>query len=178
MMKHPNRSRRFPHRWSAGLCSQRKQSGTRLRGEEGAALVEFAFSVSVLFLVVFGFLWLCVVLFMYNTAAEAAREATRWASVRGTTSGTSGTCNNPNITECPATNPQIVSYAQSLVGASGMTVQAWWCDSTGANCVTAQSSATPGNIVKVQVTYSLASIPLITNTAYGVSSTSEMVIWQ
>ena len=78
-----------------------------------SSLVLFGFAI--------GLMELCMVLFMYNTAAEAAREASRWAAVRGTD------CSNPNITDgsCPsggggATAAQIQAYARSLPGAGAM----------------------------------------------------------
>ncbi len=152
-------------------------------GEEGAEVVEFALASSVFFLFVFGFMELCMLLFMYNTVAEAARETSRWASVRGASSSvTSGgvtSCSNPYITQCPATVTQIQNYAKSFIGGSGMTVVPSWCNSDGqTNCVQSQSNAIKGNIVKVKVTYTFANIPFVSKNALSVSSTSEMVIWQ
>jgi Flp pilus assembly protein TadG len=154
-----------------------------LRSDEGAELVEFAISVSVLFLFIFGLMELCIVFFMYNNCAEAARETTRWASVRGASSSVTNagitSCANPNITECPATIAQIQSYAQSFVGGPGMTVTASWCNSDGqTNCVQTQSNALPGNVVKVKVSYAFASVPFVSKSSLTVASTSEMVIWQ
>jgi Flp pilus assembly protein TadG len=151
--------------------------------EEGAELVEFALASTVLFLFIFGLMQLCVVFFMYNTAAEVARETTRWASVRGSSSSVTSngvtSCANPNITGCPASTTSIQSFAQSFVGGPGFTVQSWWCNSDGqTNCVTSQSNALPGNIVKVKVSYNFATVPFVSRSGLTVSSTSEMVIWQ
>jgi Flp pilus assembly protein TadG len=151
--------------------------------DEGAELVEFALASTVLFLFIFGLMQLCIVFFMYNTTAEVARETTRWASVRGTTSSVTSngvtSCANPNITGCPATTATIQSFGQNFVGGSGLTVQSWWCNSDGkTNCVTTQSNALPGNIVKVKVSYSFATVPFVSRSSLTVSSTSEMVIWQ
>jgi Flp pilus assembly protein TadG len=156
-----------------------------LREEEGQELVEFALAASVVFLFIFGLMELCIVLFMYNSVAEAAREASRWASVRGTnssvTSGGVTSCANPNITTCPAQATDIQSYAEKLPGISksNTTVSVLWCNSDGtSNCVTSESNAKPGNVVKVTVSYKFVSVPFITSKALTVSSTSEMVIWQ
>lgn len=153
------------------------------RSEEGAELVEFALASSVLFIFIFGLMQLCIVFFMYNTTAEVARETSRWASVRGTTSSVTSngvtSCANPNISGCPASTSSIQSFAQSFVGGPGLTVQSWWCNSDGqTNCVTSQSNALPGNIVKVKVSYSFATVPFVSRSALTVSSTSEVVIWQ
>jgi Flp pilus assembly protein TadG len=155
-----------------------------LRAEDGAELVEFALSSLVLYILTFGFMQLCLVFFMFNTTAEVARETSRWASVRGTASSVTvngvTSCANPNITECPATITQIQNFAMSsLAGSGGMNVQVWWCNADGqTNCVQTQGNATPGHVVKVNVSYTFANVPFVRNAPLAVSSTSEMVIWQ
>lgn len=147
-----------------------------LSGEEGAELVEFAMSAIILVGFFLGVMGLCLVFFMYNTAAEAARETTRWASVRGTD------CSNPNITDgsCPsvgggATTAQVQAYGKSLPGAGGMTVTVKWCNSSGASCATTNLGA--GNTVKVTEAFTFASVPFVSRGALTVSSTSQSVIW-
>lgn len=137
--------------------------------------MEFALSSSILFMLMFGVIGFGVVFFMENTTAEAARETSRWASVRGTD------CDNPQITDgscvngVGATAQQIQAYGKSLPGASGMTVSVQWCNSAGASCGTANLGA--GNTVRVKVSYQFASVPFVTTKALSVSSTSESVIW-
>ena len=53
--------------------------------EEGGSLVEMALSCLILIPVVFGIIQLSIALYCYHYAADAAREATRWAIVRGST---------------------------------------------------------------------------------------------
>jgi Flp pilus assembly protein TadG len=156
----------------------------RLGGEDGQSLVEFAITSVVLLLFVCGLMWACLLFFRYSTAAEAAREATRWASVRGQDSATGGTCNNQNITECPATIAQIESYANSLVGSgsSNMTATAVWCTTysssiNSSNCNTTQTTATAGNFVMVQVSFSAIPLPFVAVKSLSLSSTSEMAIY-
>lgn len=145
------------------------------RGEAGAEMVEFALSSSILFMFLFGVIGFGFVYFMENTAAEAARETSRWASVRGTD------CDNPNITDgscvngVGATAQQIQAYGRSLPGAGGMTVNVQWCNSIGASCGTKNLGA--GNTVQIKVEYKFASVPFVTNKTLSVSSTSESVIW-
>ena len=58
-------------------------------------------------------------------------------------------------------------------------MQTWWCNLDGkTTCVQSQSNALPGNLVKIKVSYSFATLPLVSSGALTVSSTSEMVIWQ
>jgi Flp pilus assembly protein TadG len=151
-----------------------------LRGEEGAELVEFALSTSILFLFVFGLIEICLVFFLYNTAAEAAREGSRWASVRGTD------CTNPNSTNCPlSATPatDIATYVNSLPGAGNMAVAVQWCvPPTGGSCTATTgtwgaANLGAGNTVQVKVSYTLAKVPFVTNSSLKVSSTSQSVIW-
>lgn len=167
--------------FDSGWWDKRRHSS--LAAEEGAQLVEFAIASLVLSAFLFGFMELCMVFFVFTTAAESAREASRWASVRGTASSVTvngvTSCNNPNISGCPATSAQIQSVGRTLPGAGDMSIQVWWCNSDGqTNCVQNSSNALPGNIVKVKATHTFVSIPFVRNVPLSVSSTSEMVIWQ
>lgn len=150
--------------------------------DSGAELVEFALCASVFITLLVGFMELCMVLFMMNSVAEASRQAARWASVRGTTSSVTNNgvtkCGNPNITTCPAQATDIQTYAQTLTGMSASTVTVNWCKSDGVTCSTSESNATPGNIVKVKVTYKFTSVPFVTKAALTLNSTAEKVIWQ
>ena len=123
-----------------------------------------------------------MVLFMANSVAEASRQAARWASVRGTTSSSTSNgvtkCSNPNITTCPAQTSDIQTYTQKLTGMSAATVSVNWCKPDGVTCSTSQSSATPGNIVKVKVTYKFTSVPFVSKAAITLNSTAEKIIWQ
>ena len=147
-------------------------------------MVEFAICSTVFFAFIFGFMELCVVLFMMNSVAEASRSAARWASVRGVASSvtTNGitSCANPNITTCPAQTSDIQNFAETLPGMSSAntTVTVNWCNDVGAACSTSESSATQGNIVKVQVSYNFAYIPFVSKAAITLQSTAEKVIWQ
>ncbi|MFZ0744668.1 MAG: TadE/TadG family type IV pilus assembly protein [Terracidiphilus sp.] len=184
-MKQSGWFKRFVPVHGSDVPAPTRPGGKYLRGEDGQELVEFALAASVLFTFIFGLMELCIVLFTFNSVGEAAREASRWASVRGTTSSvTSGgttSCANPNITACPAQATDIQNYAEKLPGisASNVTVSVSWCNSDGVtNCTTSEANATPGNVVKVNVSYVFASVPFVTNKTLSVSSTSENVIWQ
>jgi Flp pilus assembly protein TadG len=171
------------------LARKSAQAARRARcalgDETGQELVEFAFGASVVIVFVFGVMELCILLFMFSSVSEAAREASRWASVRGTTSSTtsngSTTCTNPNITTCPAQIADIENFAKKLPGmsSSNAAMSVFWCNSDGVTgCVTSETNAKPGNVVKVTVSYTFLSVPFISNQALTLSSTSENVIWQ
>lgn len=114
-----------------------------LRSEEGATLMEFAVSSTVLFLCMFGIFALCGALYSYNFVSDAAHDASRYALVRG--SACSG------LTDCPnVTSAEIQTYVRKLgypgIIASNLTASASW---SGPNSPT----EAPGNTVSVTVTY-------------------------
>ena len=57
----------------------------RLRCSRGQSLVESALSLGIVIAVLIGIIELTIALYCYNYVAYAAREATRWAMVRGST---------------------------------------------------------------------------------------------
>jgi Flp pilus assembly protein TadG len=155
------------------------------RGETGAELLEFAICANVFFLFCFGFLQLCLVLFSLHCVGEASRQTARWASVRGTassvTSGGATSCLNPNISTCPAADADVLAFAQKQpgmgAGSTGVTVN--WCNSDGVTgCVDDNSNAKPGNVIKVTVTYTYASVPFVRSSGLTLTSTASKVIWQ
>jgi Flp pilus assembly protein TadG len=146
--------------------------------EEGSAMVEFAVGSTILFLLMFGAMEMCLALYSYHFVSDAAREGARYASVRGSTCA--------NLTPCNATSAQIQSYLESLgyPGASKLTATTTWLSAssttptTWTSCGATQCDA-PGNAVQVTVTYALpVSIPLWNSTTFNVTSTSQMVIAQ
>ena len=56
---------------------------TLRREDSGNAMVEFAFSVSILLLLLFGILDLCRAVYVNHFVAGAARDGSRYAMVRG-----------------------------------------------------------------------------------------------
>jgi Flp pilus assembly protein TadG len=143
----------------------------RLRGEEGAALVEFALCSTVLFMTLFGIIGVCGALYAYNFVADASHEATRYAMVRG--SACTGLTNCNMTTSAP-----IQTYVQSLgypgIDPSNLTATATW---SGALTPT----NAPGNFVSVTVTYTYPlNIPFWpqSGSILNLSSTSQVAISQ
>lgn len=138
----------------------------RLGCEEGAALVEFALSSIVLFMTLFGLMAVCTALYSYVFVAEAAREASRYALVRG--SACSG------FTDCGIDSATVNTYVKNL-------------SYPGINKGNLSASATftpdksPGSVVSVTVTYNMnLNIPFwyLSGRAMTLSSRSQMVISQ
>ena len=153
-----------------------------LRGEEGAETVEFALTSMIFLMLVFGFITVCFMFFQYNTSAEAARAAARWASVRGSNCAAAGIITDGT---CNATAAQIQTYAQSLPGAGAMTASVQWCSSTGITsstpcpATTPANSNNPGNIAEVTMQFTVTSWIPFTSVFNGLSlqSTAQHVIW-
>ena len=153
-------------------------------GQEGAALVEMALSVTMFASVLVGIVYFIFGLYTYTFVADAAREASRYASTRGFQ------CNNNTPAMpggCNASQAQIQSRVESMrypgLSASNLTVLTTWlqANTTGATgwtpCGTAPQCKAPGNMVQVQVTYAM-NVPLWGRTRIDVGSTSQMVISQ
>lgn len=160
--------------------------------EEGATIVEMALASGVLLCVLFGIIEICFALYTYNFVAEAAREGTRYAIIRGSIS----CAPNPSFPDCnlnPTTSSAIQTYLRGLgfPNSGGLTATAtWWSpvqDGSGSTtwptpCTTAidangNACNAPGNAVKVTVTYTYPlAIPIWGYHPLTVSSTSEMMI--
>lgn len=123
-------------------------------------------------------------MYVYQYCSDAARQATRYAMVRGSTSCT----NTPNLTNCDATTANITTYVRGLgysgITTANVTVTTTWCSAststptTWSSCSSGTSNA-PGNLVKVAVSYPLTfQIPYGPNLSLSLSSTSQMVISQ
>jgi Flp pilus assembly protein TadG len=149
--------------------------GRALCDDSGATIVEFAVSATILFTVLFGVLAICLALYSYNVVAEAAREANRYAIVRGSA------CTS--FSDCKVTSAQIQTYIQNLgfpgINPASLTASTKW-PTTGSTCVPSASPCNnPGNLVMVTVSYQFPLvIPFVPSQTLTMSSTSEMVISQ
>ncbi len=153
-------------------------------GEEGATIVEMAICSSVLFALLFGVIGLCMAFYSSNFVSYAARDATRWAIVRGSTS-----CSNtPNLTNCNATSAQIQTYVQNLgypgITSANLHATTTWLTASATQPTTWSVCSTgtcnvPGNEVEIEVTYAVPiAVPFVSVNIINVGSTSEMVIAQ
>jgi Flp pilus assembly protein TadG len=143
-----------------------------LRAEAGSSIVEFALASIILFALVFGVMAICFALYSYNVVSEAAREATRYAIVRGSA------CKS-FASACPASQGDIQTYVQGLgfplinintnPPSPALTAAASW----------PKGNNDPGSPVQVTVTYTFPlGIPFMPSRALTMSSTSQMTISQ
>jgi Flp pilus assembly protein TadG len=140
-------------------------SGTRRKcPQRGSAVLEFAVAFTTLFTFLFAIMDLSRALYSYHFIADAAREGTRYAMVRGS-SCTSWT------TACPASASDIQTYLKSVpagINPASITVTTTWTPNNN-----------PGSVVNVQVQYSFQPIfPLVPKGALVMTSSSQVVISQ
>ena len=157
----------------------------RRAGQRGAAIVEFALASVALLGMIMGMYVMFLAVYTNHCASESAREGSRYAMVRGSTSCT----NTPSLTNCNATAAEVQSYVEGLGfpgmnTANGMTVTVSWLTvsttqpATWSPCSSGTCN-TPGNLVKVQVQYAFPlSLPFFSSNTLNLSSTSQMAIAQ
>jgi Flp pilus assembly protein TadG len=160
----------------------------RSRGQRGAVLVEFALASVVFLGMILGIYEMFLGLYTYHCISESAREGTRYAIVRGSSS----CINTPGLANCNATAAEVQSYVQGLAfpgidTVNSMTVTVSWLTVSTAqpatwSACTPGGSVTcnlPGNLVKVQVQYAFPlSLPFFSSNPLNLSSTSQMAIAQ
>jgi hypothetical protein len=163
--------------WETAKAQDGESLSRRLLGEDsGGSMIEIALSSTVLLAVLLCMLQICLVLYAYCCTAMAAREGTRYAIVRGSS------CNS-FTSQCPAAKSDIQSYIQGLqfpaVNAAAFGVTTTYSAYPSGTCSPSASCNNPGNLVKIQVTYSyLISLPMVSKLTFSLSSTSQMIISQ
>lgn len=139
--------------------------------ERGSTTVEFAIVSIVTLLLLFAIIDFGRALYAYHLVTNAARIATRYAIVRGSTCGVG----------CTVTSNDIQTYIRGMspgIDPSAMNVSATWSADVPSGCSTAPFQG-PGCIVSVNVAYTFAFItPLLPAIALPMSSTSKMSIAQ
>ena len=134
--------------------------------QRGQTMVEFAFCAVVLLMLLFGIMDFGRALYAYHFVDNAAREATRYAIVRGASSP----------------KPVSASDIQSFVSSMALGLNAHACSSSPtALCATTTWTPDnkPGSSVQVKVTYNFQPlVPFLPHAMLQLSSTSEMVISQ
>lgn len=168
-------SRNIPH-WVVCLA----------KDEDGSELVEFACASSVLLACVFGIIGICNACAAYHFTSYSAREATRYAMVRGTTwKGTS--CNSVATVNCMATAANVTSFVQSVapkgMKVSKVTVTTTWSGAalSGGSmaCITTNGTNAPGCVILVNVKYNFNyGLPYLPATALVLQASSSVVVLQ
>jgi Flp pilus assembly protein TadG len=143
--------------------------------------VEMALASSIIFSLLLGMIQISLALYAYHFTADAAREGSRWAIVRGSQCF----ANTPGLDHCNAQSTDIQNYVQGLgyPYSKSMTVTATWLSASAPPATTWTACGapcnSPGNAVKVIVSYNVPLyIPFWRNATVRVGSVSQMVISQ
>ena len=163
--------------------STHRHAGTRKRPEKGAVLVEYAFVFIMFLTVIFAICGFGHALFVYHTIDNIAKEATRYATVRGETCGNDTSCTSSNsasgisgqttIADVKAfvasITPQSIDsskFTYNICGVkdSGVCSASPTVCSSAVNGVGPLAAGYPGCVVSVQVAYPYAFIfPFLPN---------------
>ncbi|MGA7409856.1 MAG: TadE family protein [Bryobacteraceae bacterium] len=139
-------------------CTARP-AGNRTTSEQGSALVEGAFVLTIVLLLVFGMIQFSYVVFGYNTIVYAARAGTRYAAVHGSSS--------PSPCSAAAVQTQVLNQLPG-VPASAVTVTTTWTPDNK-----------PGSTVRVTVSANFSPMAsLVMKQGVTLSSSSQMIILQ
>lgn len=160
----------------------------RLRDDAGAQLVEFALSIVVLIMFMFGVFAFCLAMYSYHFVSYVAQEGARFAMVRGADWKTSCTTSAPpNFSvpySCKVASADVQNYVRSLampaIDPSKVSVTTTWPGTTPgctSNCSVCSTAASSGCYVKVKVSYPfLFNVPFARQSTYNFSGTSQKVI--
>jgi Flp pilus assembly protein TadG len=167
----------------------------RRRSERGASLVEYSFIVIFFLTLLLGIGGFGHALFVYHHLHNVAKEATRYASVRGLNCSDDSSCvasNSASGIVGPTTPADVAAYVASItpsgIDSNYITAHMVVCGVSGTICSPAVTTAAPecnvaatankpGCPVQVTINYSYNFVfPLIRTTAVSMSSTSDMII--
>jgi|tagenome__1003787_1003787.scaffolds.fasta_scaffold20732462_2 Flp pilus assembly protein TadG len=152
--------------------------------DEGSAIVETALASMIFLSMLLGAFQGMLALYTSDYVSDVARQASRYAIVRGSTSCT----NTPSLSNCNATAAQIQSHVKSNaypgIKTSKLTITTSWLTASGTvpatwSACTSGTCNAPGNMVRVKATYAFPlSIPFVPKSTFNFTSTSNMVISQ
>jgi Flp pilus assembly protein TadG len=165
---------------------ERQRLLRRVGSERGATLVEAALVTILLLTILFGIVGFGHALYTYHFVANTAREATRWASVRGAKcSGLAGGC--PADMAGSDVQTFVTNYSTGIgLDPTKITATTTYLPSPSQDvlCPYTVSPAQfpedyPGCVVQVLVVYKYNFIlPLLPTSPFNMQSTSQMVISQ
>jgi len=149
----------------------------RLRGECGSTLLEFVLVIIFFLTMLFGIAGFGMALYAYHFVSNAAREATRYAAVRGSTCTSDNSC----VVDANPGNTVVQDYVATIVPPgidnTKVTTSPLWPVQVNGPTICGTTLNAPGCVVQVQVTYNFNFIfPLISSATLPLSSTSQMVI--
>ncbi len=164
----------------------------QLSGEEGGSLVEMGLASVGILAMLFGIFELSMALYSYHFVSEAAREASRFAMVRGSQCAANFAASycSPTDAQTDGADGGDVSHYVASLGypfANKLTTTTTWLsagqDGKGnevwTSCGTSSSCKNPGNQVQVTVSYPFPLVvPFLKTYTINLASKSSVVISQ
>jgi Flp pilus assembly protein TadG len=177
---------RLPARLRANHSSpdRGRQTDSPIRNEEGSTLVETALTFGILLMTIIGLFQISLAVYAYHSLSELAREATRYAAVRGS--------DCIGFADCGIDNSGIQQHLRNTLfpaikPANLTTNTTWYSITLDPSAATPTAIITPcagvcnapGNQVRIQVKYDFPlNIPFMPARTLKMSSTSAMIISQ
>jgi|HubBroStandDraft_3_1064219.scaffolds.fasta_scaffold05940_2 Flp pilus assembly protein TadG len=150
------------------------RSNARGKRQRGSTLVEQAIILPVLLILFFGVVDMGRALYAYSFVSYIAREATRWASVRG--GGVNGKATTGDVTNF------VKGEATTGINPANLAAATVWKPPANGSplCPGGNANNKPGCVVQVTVTYTFSfAVPLIPGSGtIPMSSESQMIITQ
>jgi Flp pilus assembly protein TadG len=147
--------------------------GTFRRRERGSSLVEQALVLTFLLTMLFAIIDFGRAMYTYHFVSNAAREATRWASVRSSTTALPGGAAN---------DTSVRALVKDVTGMgldpAKIKVDTSWKTPPNNSPACTPPVNNPGCVVKVQVQYTYDFLPFLSLPQITMQSTSQMVISQ
>lgn len=159
------------------------QRFTQFRDDDsGSGVLEFALAAIVLLTIIFGVMDASRAMYADHYVSNAAREATRYAMVRGQDfSGTA--CATAASYSCMATSADITNFVNSITPlgftANNLSVASSWSGTALNGSVCTASNPAQGCVVNVQVSYTFNFVlPFLPKNSMVLSSTSGVTVLQ
>lgn len=144
-------------------------------------MVEFALGVVLLFVLLFGITDFGRALYAYHFLSNAARDATRYAAVRGHSCDLDNSCSiaDPDAGPADGSNSVVQDYVTSIappgIDPAKITTTPTWPGNGTAACTSVPND--PGCPVQVQISYKFKFLtPIVRSRSIELSSSSEMII--
>jgi len=154
-----------------------------LREESGSGLVEYAVVFLLLMTLVLGMVDFSRAIYAYHFISNQARDASRYASVRGSTCSADSSCtaaNSASGTAGPTSQSDLSTFVKNVpngIDPSKLTITASWPIQTNSPTICSTTAKAPGCTVEVDVSYVFNfTSPLVSNTSLTLSSKSLAVI--
>lgn len=153
------------------------------RDERGSSLVEYAIVFVLLMTMLLAIVDFSRALYALHYVNGAARDAARYASVRGSTCGSDSSCtaaNSASGTAGPTSSSDVQTFVKNVpmgIDSTKLSATATWPIQGNGPTICATTSNAPGCTVQVQVTYTFSFMfPFVSKSSLTMKSSSQMTI--